>query len=305
LSRGHKEALVFQPSNQLQKNEIQRVERYLDAVRSNLLFAKGIILVEGDAEQILIPEMFKKVFGLSLDEIGLSLINIGSTGFENVARIFHKDRIQKNCAILTDLDKSIITLPLDSNKDDENQKHYRESEKNGEERKTRLTLFCDGNEFIKPFYANNTFEVDFLINGNSFEYVHCLDKIYSRETDITKAKEKLEDKSIEVSGLEILRIANKYGKGWLALLVSEQLVYNTFIPEYILKAIAFASAHMNSFSNAKAVIHRVNSIRNHKKNSLNDTAQKFIIDEKNPDDLVDTFTNTFKNDQLTKFLSFL
>ncbi|MBW4968630.1 ATP-dependent endonuclease, partial [Pseudoalteromonas sp. CR1] len=61
-------------------------------------------MVEGDAEQILIPQMFKKVFGISLDEIGISLVNIGSTGFKNVARLFHKDRIQKNCAILTDLD---------------------------------------------------------------------------------------------------------------------------------------------------------------------------------------------------------
>ncbi|MEI6048823.1 MAG: AAA family ATPase [Bacteroidota bacterium] len=305
LCRGNKEALVFQPANKLESNEIQRVERYLDAVRSNLLFAKGIILVEGDAEQIMIPEMFKKVFGLSIDEIGISLINIGSTGFENIARLFHKDRIQKNCAILTDLDKSIIPLPQDAGSDDENQKHYRASEKSGEERKTRLDHFCVGNEFIKPFYANNTFEVDFLINGNSFEFVHCLDKIYSREADITKSKEKLENKSVEISGLEILRIADKYGKGWLALLVSEKLVYNTYIPDYILKAIAFASAHINSSSKAKAAIHRVKSIRNNKKEPLQEAAQKFIIDGIDLDEIVVTFISTFKNDQLTKFLSFL
>ena len=305
LCRADKEAYVFQPANKLDSNKIQRIERYLDAVRSNLLFAKGIILVEGDAEQIMIPEMFKKVFGLSLDEIGVSLVNIGSTGFENVARIFHNDRIRRNCAILTDSDKSIITLPRDPESDDENQKHFRASEKSGQERMTRLNSFCEGNEFLKPFYADYTFEVDFLKNGNSFEYVRCLDKIYSRDADITKSKEKLENKSIEISGVEILRIANKYGKGWLALGVSEHLVYNTYIPDYIIKAIAFASAHINSYSKAKAAIYRVKSIRNHKKHSLNEEAQKFIIDGINQDNLVDSFINTFNNDQLTKFLSFL
>lgn len=45
LSRGEKEAEVFQPSNNLSPDEIVRVERYLDAVRSNLLFAKGVLLV--------------------------------------------------------------------------------------------------------------------------------------------------------------------------------------------------------------------------------------------------------------------
>ncbi len=124
----------------LDDDEIVRLERYLDAIRSNLLFAKGVILVEGDAELILIPELFKEVFGISLDEIGVSLISIGSTGFENVARIFHEDRIKKNCAILTDLDASIVDLPADSDTDDAYQKHCRASEKKGSERSNKKRI---------------------------------------------------------------------------------------------------------------------------------------------------------------------
>ncbi|HAT76569.1 MAG TPA: ATP-dependent endonuclease [Flavobacterium sp.] len=304
LSRGDKEALVFHPSNNLEENEIIRVERYLDAVRSNLLFAKGIILVEGDAEQILIPEMFKKVFGLSIDEIGISLINIGSTGFENVARIFHPDRIQKNCAILTDWDKSTITLPPDSKDDSNYQKHCRASEQKGEERKNRLTDFCNGNKFLKPFYSKHTFEVDFLMNGNSHEFINCLDKIYKREADIKKVKDKLEDKSIEVAGVEILRIADKYGKGWLALLLCEHLV-SPYIPHYILEAIAFASSHINLSSKAKAVIYRLKSIPYNKNDPSYGDAQNFEVSGKSEEELVNTFTETFKDDQLTKFLAFL
>lgn len=72
LSRGERQALVFHPSNNLEPDEIVRVERYLDAVRSNLLFAKGVILVEGDAEQILIPEMFKKYLDFHLMKLELA-----------------------------------------------------------------------------------------------------------------------------------------------------------------------------------------------------------------------------------------
>lgn len=305
LSRGEKEALVFHPSNNLEPDEIVRVERYLDAVRSNLLFAKGIVLVEGDAEQILIPEMFKKVFGLSLDEIGISLINIGSTGFENVASIFHPDRIQKNCAILTDLDKSIVALPTEPNDDDDYQKHCRASEKSGAERKVRLTEFCDGNNFLKPFYSKHTFEVDVLMNSNRHEFVQCLSKIYSREADRIKAKTKLEDTSVEVAGVEVLRIADKYGKGWLALLVAEQIVYNTYIPKYILKAIAFSSSHINLASKVKSVLHRLKSIRSNDKDAQYAEAKKFIVRGKTQQELLDSFTATFTEDQLTKFLALI
>jgi len=305
LSRGDKEAQIFYPSKGLDKDEIIRIERYLDAVRSNLLFAKGVVLVEGDAEQILIPEMFKKVFGLSLDEIGVSLINIGSTGFENVARIFHPDRVRKNCSILTDDDTSIVTLPADPKTDTEYQAHCRASEKSGKERKLRLTDFCKGNTYIKPIYAKYTFEVDFLMNSNSYEFANCLDSIYKQGAAIDKAKEKLENKSVEIAGVEVLRIAGKHGKGWLALLVAEQLVYNTFIPKYILEAIAFAAAHINISSKAKAVLHRIKHIQEHDGNSLQEKAKDFDVKDKSHEEIVSAFIADFKNDQLTTFLAFL
>jgi putative ATP-dependent endonuclease of OLD family len=113
LSKGFQEANVYQPGMGLEEPECERIERYLDAVRSTLLFAKGVMIVEGDAEMILIPNMVKKVFGISLDELGVSLINMSSTVFQNIAKIFHEDRIQRHCAITTDLDKSIYALPED------------------------------------------------------------------------------------------------------------------------------------------------------------------------------------------------
>lgn len=297
--------MFFIHQTTLSNDEIGRVERYLDAVRSNLLFAKGILLVEGDAGQILLPALFKTVIGLSLDEIGVSLVNIGSTGFQNVARLFHKDRINKHCAIITDSDKSIVALPDDPDDDTEYQKHYRASEHKGKERKALLDDFCDANSFLKTFYAEHTFEVDLLMNDNSFEFVHCLDKIYRKPANVEKSKDKLEDKDVKVAGVEVLRLADKYGKGWLALLVAEQLVYNTYIPNYILEAIAFASSHLNSASKAKAISYRLTSIRDHKDADDYDKAQKFVEKEKPTEQLIRDFCTEFADDQLTKFFELL
>jgi putative ATP-dependent endonuclease of OLD family len=54
---------AFQPGTGLTAEQVGNIQRYLDAVRSNLLFAKSVILVEGDAEEILIPIFLKNTRG--------------------------------------------------------------------------------------------------------------------------------------------------------------------------------------------------------------------------------------------------
>lgn len=305
LSRGNKQTLVYQPANNLDDEYITRAERYLDAIRSNLLFAKGIVLVEGDAEQILIPQMFKKVFGISLDEIGVSLVNIGSTGFKNVARLFHNDRIKKKCAILTDLDASIVDLPANEEDDSTYQKHCRASQVSGAERKVKLDKFCKNNDFLNPFYSDYTFEVDFLMNGNSYEFVESLDEIFKQQAAIDSSKKKLQDKSVSVAGVEVLRLADKKGKGWLALVVADNLVYNTYIPEYILRAVAFASSHLNNASKVKTAKYRLRKISRSKTNEYFELAKKTSFKGKEDQEIIDEYVASFPNDQFTKFLSYL
>lgn len=245
LSKSSNLVKVFNPSTGLDEDEISRIERYLDAVRSNLLFAKGVILVEGDAEQILIPALIQAVFRISLDEIGVSLINIGSTGFKNLATIFHQDRINKYCSILTDLDKSILELPDDLDDDTDEQRDCRNSELSGEERKKILDEFISKNDFVNVFYAENTFEVQFLKAGNKTPVISLVNSQYSKKKDIDTIVSKINDGDIEVYGKEILRLANKFGKGWFALLLSEHLTHKCKIPDYILNALAFSISSMS------------------------------------------------------------
>ncbi len=238
--RGHAE--VFQPANGLEEVTAARVERYLDAVRSNLLFAKGVVLVEGEAELVLVPGMVKAVLGTSLDELGISVVAMGSAFFENIAIVFQNDRIRRRCSIISDGDRSILELPDDPGSDTPEEKHARASEKAGENRKEALAEFTDENEWIEFFLAEHTLEVDFLVAGNQREMKTAVDAIYSRESDQTRAKKRLDAEDISVSGTEALRLATKLGKGWFSLLLAETLHTDTFIPDYILRAIAFACA---------------------------------------------------------------
>jgi putative ATP-dependent endonuclease of the OLD family len=65
------------------------LERFLDTTKANLFFARGVILVEGWAEEILLPALAKKV-GYNLTEKGVSIVNVASTAFLRYAKIFHR-----------------------------------------------------------------------------------------------------------------------------------------------------------------------------------------------------------------------
>ncbi|MFI4912065.1 MAG: ATP-dependent nuclease [Sedimentisphaeraceae bacterium JB056] len=299
LSRGNKESLVFSPSKGLDGKDVTRLERYLDTARSDLLFAKGVILVEGDAEHILIPAMFEKVFGVSFDEIGVSIVNIGSTGFLNIAQIFNKERVRKQCAIITDQDKSLIPLNEDSTLDSKEEKYYRASQKAGSDRQLKFNAYHENNEYVKPFYAEYTFEVDFVKNSNEFEVKGVIDEIFKQEAKKINSKANIDNDNIPIKGKEVLKLANKIGKGWFALHVEEHLQFNTYIPEYILNAIKFTVPSVPKKTLEKMVNYRLKQYLKDGEEKDQEIASRIIQD--NPEEIIDEFQDKFQDDELLCF----
>lgn len=243
LGRNAGRCEAYQPATGLNPIEVGNIQRYLDAVRSNLLFAKSVLLVEGDAEEILIPILVKQVLGLSLDELGISLINIRSTGFQNVAILFHDTRIRKRCSIVTDLDASIINTTPNATDSDTLLKFKEKcsgSQKTGADRKVALETFVTGNPWLKVFFAPHTFEVDFLAAGNADAVVGILDEVYKASGTLAEAKAELESQDIALYGKRVLTMANNQGKGWFAILLGKKINYQSAIPDYLLNAIFFA-----------------------------------------------------------------
>lgn len=70
----------------LQKSDYLFLQRFLDSTKANLFFAKGIIMVEGDAENILIP-VLADILDYPLEKYGISIVNVGSTAFLRYSRI--------------------------------------------------------------------------------------------------------------------------------------------------------------------------------------------------------------------------
>lgn len=69
--------------------ELKNIQRYLDVNRSEILFAKGVILVEGIAEEYLIPQFAKKLFGQDLDQMGISVCSVNGTHFEDFVKLLN------------------------------------------------------------------------------------------------------------------------------------------------------------------------------------------------------------------------
>lgn len=264
LGRVNGNCAVFQPSTGLSEPQITYIQRYLDAIRSNLLFAKSVILVEGDAEEILLPVMIKKVLGLSLDEIGISLINIRSTGFENIALLFHDDRIRKKCSIITDLDSCFYdTTPYDNDSDSDKKKKIKAlgSQNSGAQRKVNLDKLCQNNDWLSVFYAKHTFEVDLISSGNSSFFKSIVNDIYTDPKTREKAMEELTSSDISIQGQRALAMAAYKKKGWFALTLSEEINYNAILPKYIVDAIIFSHGSFDPQKLIKIIDHQFYEIK--------------------------------------------
>lgn len=236
-------SLVMKPTNGLDQFGADVLEykgisfskilsRYLDAKRSVLLFSKGVIMVEGDGEEILIPALVKKVLGVSLDEMGIGLINIGSVGFENVACIFDESRLQRKCSIVTDLDVVV----------DGAKKSSQVAMDRGASRREKLSRLFDANPYVSAFYAPHTLEVDFASEDNNKRFICAIIKRAYKDA-ATKEKHVLAVKSgTEAERYDsVMTVAKNIKKGWYATLLAEKIDAGATIPMYILDAIAFVA----------------------------------------------------------------
>ena len=93
----------------LDKSDYRFLERFLDVTKANLFFARGVAIVEGDGENILLPAI-ARLIGRDFTEHGVSVINVGGTGLRRFARIFQRKEpegdgtVSVPVAFITDMD---------------------------------------------------------------------------------------------------------------------------------------------------------------------------------------------------------
>lgn len=114
---------VFNEANDNDIKSKKYVERYLDATKSAMLFAKSVLLVEGIAEQLIIPVMAEYVLccdgddeNKSLEDFYISLVAVGGSTFKHFIKLFDffegneykKNAIKKKVVCIVDADPQRI-----------------------------------------------------------------------------------------------------------------------------------------------------------------------------------------------------
>jgi putative ATP-dependent endonuclease of OLD family len=97
----------------LEKSDYAFLERFLDVTKANLFFARAIVIVEGDAENLLLPAIAKSI-GKSFSELGVSVVNVGHVGLFRYGNIFRRkdgQELSVRVACLRDRDVTPDDLP--------------------------------------------------------------------------------------------------------------------------------------------------------------------------------------------------
>jgi putative ATP-dependent endonuclease of OLD family len=88
LSRGKAFPLCAERT-ELDPSDYGFLSRFLDVTKANLFFARGLMIVEGDAENILLPTL-ARILLRDFTANGVSIVNVGGIGLRRFARIFQR-----------------------------------------------------------------------------------------------------------------------------------------------------------------------------------------------------------------------
>lgn len=209
------------------------LERYLDATKSNLLFARRVMLVEGAAELLLIPPLVKSVLDLDLEREGISVVAIHGTHFGAYARLFAEDCLPKRCAIVADADlepDDAISDPSDAQEDDDVP--------------TKPNLAELEGTYVRAFLGATTFEREITLNGNLIMLGNAARDVGAPiiSGKLLAAADILGFGATEDLKRRVLRTAKRFGKARFAQMAARYASTATELPQYIKDAIDWLRA---------------------------------------------------------------
>lgn len=182
----------------LQKGDYLFLQRFLDSTKANLFFAKGIIMVEGDAENILIP-VIADILGYPLEKYGISIVNVGSTAFLRYSGIMvRKDGnlIGIPVSVITDCDVRPYDVDLVTKEKKFNEKidESKQAEKEKNEKYTNGSV----RGFTSPRWTLEYCIAMSCLSEDFHQSVHYGKKIQNAREYISLTNEKITEANQEV-----------------------------------------------------------------------------------------------------------
>jgi putative ATP-dependent endonuclease of OLD family len=200
----------------------QDLDRYLDATKSNLLFARRVMLVEGAAELLLLPPLVKRVLDFDLEREGISLVAIHGVHFGPFTRLFSDACLPKRCAIVADADLDPYDLP------------------DGDDPAENPNLAALEGPYVRAFVGATTFEREITLDSN-------LSMLAATAADLgaPRVQGDLELQALMGGAVpdalkdKVLRTAKRFGKARFAQIASRHADRAGALPTYIMDAIAW------------------------------------------------------------------
>lgn len=247
----------------ISEGEFLDVERYLDVKRGEIFLGKAVLLVEGVAEEYIIPRMAEKM-GVSFDELGIVICNVNCTAFKPYMKLLNYLKIPY--AVVTDGDFYIYS-PDDS---DSSKKVFHKSLKDcknddsygylGLDNMRNILSAMDENtgkdvsdddlrNELKDrgvFVGKYTFEVD-MMEESSGDSKHIFCDVYDKILPNRPQKSKNFRENLEKENYEfcLSRIGdNEVGKGRFAQIFAGQCDLDN-CPGYIREAIEYLAAKVS------------------------------------------------------------
>lgn len=169
---------------QLEKSIKDYLNRWMDITKSTMLFSKGIVLVEGICEAMILPALASQVLKeyntnheqklpLSLEEAGVSVININGINFKYFYPLFNdlsggnNKRLPIRCSGITDKDPRAKTIEEEGKSKREEVYPIQNDEINGGNEAIALADNLKDSMYSRLYVSPlKTFEYDLAMNGN-------------------------------------------------------------------------------------------------------------------------------------------
>ncbi len=175
------------------------VQRFLDATKSDMLFAQKVLFVEGIAEQLLLS-IFANYLEKSLEDNHVAIINAGGRYFTHFLYLFDslkENTIPKKIVCLTDRDPESKEKPNGKFKKCYPFEYNHDTTKFDYQTNTNADLYQIGTHpnisfYSQPIGTGKTFEYEILINNPTLELlltdsisnseeIRALMKLYNKE----------------------------------------------------------------------------------------------------------------------------
>lgn len=218
--------------------DIKDLERYINVTRGEVLFSKGVILVEGDAEEYLLPSL-SELCSIDLDKHGITVCSVSGTNFLPYIKLLGSEGLDIPYAILTDYDprdkkplihNRLLKLLNFMNKEFE----YDDLETED--------LISSGKKF-GIFTNSHTLEVD-LFDTMSDEITKTLTELTTNSNAISRAEWWELAGSIKGDETRYLSDIESIGKGRFAQRLSTNLTNKSVVPEYVRGALDYVIARV-------------------------------------------------------------